>query len=185
MKLAVVADETIEIRHFSVEGITYAFDRIEGNAAHGSESGDGGGFHVDKGRFVGGGEAAFFGLVGYAGTGGEPELSGMGVAVEALTGSGIDDAGTIVSAASRDFGGEGARPADRDDEVDGPAVLDPGESAGGGGESGSSTGGNPLFFFSALGPKLDGAASGVWPTVDKGFQFAGHSGDDGDSGHGA
>ena len=51
-------------------------------------------------------------------------------------------------------------------------------------ETGPGAGGNPLFFFGALSPELDGATGRVWPSADKGFEFAGHGGDDGYSGHG-
>ncbi len=79
---------------------------------------------------------------------------------------------------------EGSGPADGDDEVDGTAIFNSGEGASGGVEAGSSAGGDPFFFFGALGPEVDGAAGGVGPVADEGFEFAGHGGDYGYSGHG-
>ncbi len=98
LELAVCVDEAVEIGQLSVERIAHTLDGVERDAAHGSKAGDGGRFHINQGGFVGGGEAAFFRLVGDAGTGGKPEFARSGVTVEALARTGIDDTGTVVGA---------------------------------------------------------------------------------------
>ena len=90
---------------------------------------------------------------------------------------------TVVGTAGGDVGVERPGPADGEDEVDGAAVFDCGEGAGGGVEAGSGAGGDPLLFFVALGPEVDAVAGGVRPVADQRLEFAGHRGDDGDSGH--
>ena len=147
LKLAVCVDKAIEIRQFGVERIAYALDGVERDAAHGGEAGDRGSFHVDQGGLVGGCKTALFGLVGDTGTGGKPEFARAGVAVEAFAGAGVYDSGAVVGGAGGNVGGEGAGPADGDDEVDGAAIFNCGEGASGGVEAGSSAGGDPVFFF--------------------------------------
>ena len=66
-------EEAVEIGQTVGEAVGDTFDAMEWKAAHGGETGHSGGFHVDKGGSVGGGEAAFFGFIGDPGAGGEPE----------------------------------------------------------------------------------------------------------------
>ena len=71
-KLAVLIDKRVEIRELRAQRITDAFHAIERDAAHRGKAGDGGCFHVNQRRLVGGGESPFFGVVGDARAGGEP-----------------------------------------------------------------------------------------------------------------
>ena len=96
LELALGINKPVEIRQLRVERITYAFNRVERDAAHRGKAGDGGGLHVDQCGLVGLGQAALFSHVGNPGAGGEPERTGAGVAVEAFACSGVDDAGHIV-----------------------------------------------------------------------------------------
>ena len=159
MKLAAGREKAIEIGETIGVAVTHAFDAIERDAAHGGEAGDGGCFHIDEaGVVVGGGEALFFGEVGNHGAGEKPELACARIAVEALAGANVNDAGDVVGRAWRDFLAESSGPADGKDKIDGTAVLDGGEGAGGGVLStGSGTGGDPFFFpfffFAALAQK--------------------------------
>ncbi len=134
--------------------------------AHGGEARDGRGLHVDEGGVVGGGEAALLGVIGHLGTGDEPEISGSGIAVEALAGADVDDAGDVVGRAGGDFGAERSGPADGKDKIDGTAVFNGGEGAGRGGLAGSGAGGDPLFFLGCAAPR-SGCRCG-WSAASRG-----------------
>src|ERR1017187_6531155 len=104
LELPLRGQKSIEIGQLGVERVTYAFDRIERDAAHLGEARDGCGFHVDKGGIVRGGEAALFGFVGDFGAGGKPEFAGAGIATEALAGLDVDDASDVVRGAGSEIG---------------------------------------------------------------------------------
>src|SRR5579863_1368037 len=72
--LAVLGDELIEVWQIVGEAVTHTFDAVEGDLTHKGEAGNGGGFHIDEGGVVSGGEAAFFLLVGDDGAGDEPDV---------------------------------------------------------------------------------------------------------------
>jgi len=177
VQLAVGADKAVEIREFVVEAVADALDGVEGDAAHEGEAGDGGGLHIDQVGAVVGGEAQFFGFVGDDGTGDEPAVACAGIAVEALAGAAVVDSGYVVGGACGNVGTESADPAEGEDEVDGAAVFNGGEGAGGGGLTGSGAGGDPLFLLVALGPEADAVAGAGGPTADEGFELAGEGGD--------
>src|ERR1700734_2962956 len=53
LKLAIRGDKPIEIGQLGVKCITDALETVERDFAHFGEPGDGGGFHVDEGGFIG------------------------------------------------------------------------------------------------------------------------------------
>ena len=104
MELAAGREEAVEIGEAISESVADAFNAIERDATHLGEAGDNGCFHVDKaGVVVGGGKAAFFGEAGYHGAGEKPEFAGTRIAVEALAGANVKNAGDVMGRAWRDF----------------------------------------------------------------------------------
>ena len=69
-----------------------------------------------------------------------------GVAVKALAGAGVNDAGDVVGLAWREFRAESSGPADGEDQVNRTAVFDGGEGSCGGVLAGSGAGGDPFLF---------------------------------------
>ncbi len=182
-KAAVGAEKGIEIGQAVVEPVTDALDGIEGNAAHGGHAGNGSGFHVDEGGIIGGGQAALFLATGDARTGDKPERAGAGLAMKALAGTRIDDAGDIVGEAGGDLRTQGAGPADGENKIDRPAVFNAGEGAGGGGLAGAGASGNPLFLLRPLGPEMNAVTGGVGPAQHERLQLPGHCSNDGNACH--
>ena len=85
--------------------------------------------------------------------------------------------------AGSDLGAEGSGPAEGEDKIDGAAVFNGGEGAGGGGWPAPAQAAIHSSSSLRCAQKCDAVAGGVGPVADERLELAGKGGDDGDAGH--
>ena len=116
-----------------MEPVADALDAVERDAAHGGETGDGGGLHVDEGGVVGGGEAEFLRLSATLGLVTSHRSPASASQRKRSPVRASMTPAMLWRRAGQKIVAQSAGPADGEDERDGAAFFNGGEGARGGG----------------------------------------------------